>query len=120
MKYGVKVICTYSVGENCRKYYEQSVLSVNADSFDEAYKKAEKYVNKNCDEHTNPNGECVKTEKVEFLDCFLAMDEEEDVQEIYAAYTKNKTPLKEEEFYNVITDQCHPDELYDLRYAEFN
>ena len=30
------------------------------------------------------------------------------------------TNLKEEEFYHVITDQCDPDELYDLRYAEFN
>ena len=39
MKYGVKVIYTYSVGEDCRKFYEGQILSVNAESFDEAMKK---------------------------------------------------------------------------------
>ena len=120
MKYGVKLIYTYSVSDDRKKYYEESILSVDAESFDEAYKKAEKYAKEYCDEHLNPNGELVKTEKFELLDCFLAFDEENGVQELYSAITKNKTSLCEEEFYRAITGQCDAEELYELRYEEFN
>lgn len=120
MKYGVKVIYTYSVGENSRKYYEESILSVTAESFEEAYEKAEGYAKENSDEHINPHGELVKTEKIEMLDCFLAGDKENDVQEIYSSINNNKTSLNEEEFYDAITTQCSTEELYDLRYEEFN
>ncbi|MBR3942309.1 MAG: DUF4288 domain-containing protein [Clostridia bacterium] len=120
MKYGVKVIYTYSVGEDCRKFYEEQILSVNAESFDEAYEKAEQYTAEYDAEHTNPKGELVKTEKVEFVDCFLAFDEEGDVQEIYSSTTQNKTSLTDEQFYIAISNQCTNEELYDLRYEEFN
>ncbi len=120
MKYGVKVIYTYSVGEDCRKFYEEQILSVNAESFDDAYEKAEQYTSEYDTEHTNPKGEMVKTEKVEFVDCFLAFDEEGDVQEIYSSTTQNKTSLTDEQFYIAISNQCTNEELYDLRYEEFN
>ncbi|MBR2471174.1 MAG: DUF4288 domain-containing protein [Clostridia bacterium] len=120
MKYGVKVIYTYSVGKDCRKFYEEQILSVNAESFDEAYKKAEQYVAGYDAEHTNPKGELVKTVKVDFADCFLAFDEEGDVQEIYSSITKNKTSLIDEQFYIAIKNQCTNEELFDLRYKEFN
>ena len=119
MKYGVKVIYTYSVA-NRKKYYEEMILSVEAESFDKAYEKAEKYAEGYCDEHINPNGELVKTEKIELLDCFLAYDEENDVQELYSAITKNNTSLREEEFYLAFSEQCDAEELYDLRFEEFN
>ena len=54
------------------------------------------------------------------VDNGYAFDEEEDVQEIYSSTMKNKTSLSEEEFYNVIKSQCDVDEMYDLRYKEFN
>ena len=120
MKYGVKVIYTYSVGEDCRKFYEEQILSVNAESFDDAYEKAEQYTSEYDTEHTNPKGEMVKMEKVEFVDCFLAFDEEGDVQEIYSSTTQNKTSLTDEQFYIAISNQCTNEELYDLRYEEFN
>ena len=120
MKYGVKVIYTYSVGEDCRKFYEEQILSVNAESFDDAYEKAEQYTSEYDTEHTNPKGEMVKTEKVEFVDCFLAFDEDGDVQEIYSSITQNKTSLTDEQFYIAISNQCTNEELYDLRYEEFN
>jgi len=120
MKYGVKLIYTYSVGEDCRKFYEEQILSVNAESFDDAYEKAEQYTSEYDTEHTNPKGEMVKTEKVEFVDCFLAFDEEGDVQEIYSSTTQNKTSLTDEQFYIAISNQCTNEELYDLRYEEFN
>ncbi|MBO5409172.1 MAG: DUF4288 domain-containing protein [Clostridia bacterium] len=120
MKYGVKVIYTYSVGENCRKYYEEQILLVDAKSFDEAYEKAKKYIAVYDIEHKNPQGELVQTEKIELLDCFHAFDEEEDVQEVYSSTMKNQTSLSEEEFYQTITNQCDDEEMYALRYEEFN
>ena len=64
MKYGVKVIYTYTVGNNYKKYYEEQILSVNAGSFEEAYEKAEKYAAGYNDAYTNPRGDMFKTEKI--------------------------------------------------------
>ena len=43
MKYSVKVIFTYSVEPDNRKFYEESIYLVDAESFDDAYRKAEEY-----------------------------------------------------------------------------
>ena len=120
MKYGVKVIFTYSVEPDNRKFYEESIYLVDAESFDDAYEKAEEYTKEIDLEYTNPKGQKVKTEKIDFVDCFLACDEEDGVQEIYSATFKNKSSLSEEGFYKAITNQCDADELFDLRYEEFN
>ena len=120
MKYGVKVILTYSVEPDNRKFYEESIYLVDADSFDDAYRKAEEYAKDFDLEHTNPKGQKVKTEKIDFVDCFLAFDDEKGVQEIYSATFKNKSALQEQAFYELITIQCDKDELFDLRYKEFN
>lgn len=117
--YGVKIMYTYLV-DNKKRFYEEMIVSVKASSFDEAYSKADKYAQQNCDEHLNPNGETVKTLGYELLDCFLAFDAENDICEIYSMYTNNKSQLTDDEFYEAITTQCAPDELYDLRYKEFN
>ena len=41
MKYGVKVILTYSVEPDNRKFYEESIYLVEAESFEDAYEKVE-------------------------------------------------------------------------------
>ncbi len=120
MKYGVKVILTYSVEPDNRKFYEESIYLVDAKSFDNAYEKAEEYTREFDLEYTNPKGQKVKTEKIDFVDCFLAFDEENGVQEIYSTTFKNKSSLSDEDFYEAITNQCDTDEMYDLRYDEFN
>ena len=120
MTYAVKVIYTYSVGDTGRKLYEQSILSVKADSFDEAYEKAEKYAHSCCLDYENPAGERVRTDGFELLDCFLAFDEDDDVQELHSCFTRNKTQLDEAAYYAAITDQCDEDELLPLRNSEFN
>ena len=120
MKYGVKVILTYSVEPDNRKFYEESIYLVEAESFEDAYEKAEEYTRGFDLEHTNPKGQKVKTEKIDFVDCFLAFDEEDVVQEIYSATFKNESSLSDEDFYEAITNQCDAEEMYDLRYDECN
>ena len=120
MKYGVKVIFTYSVEPDNRKFYEETIYLVDAESFDDAYKKTEEYTKGFDLERINPKRQKVKTEKIDFVDCFLAFEEENGVQEIYSTIFKNEFSLSEDEFYNAITNQCNVDEKYDLRYEEFN
>jgi len=120
MKYGVKVIFTYSVEPDNKKFYEETIYLVDAGSFDDAYEKAEEYIKYFDMEHINPKGQKVKTEKIDFVDCFLVFDKEGRVQEIYSTILKNKSSLSDNDFYNAISIQCDEDELYDLRYKEFN
>lgn len=120
MKYGVKVLSTYSVGDSENKFYEETIFMVEAKSFDEAFEKTENYVKKYDYNHLNLSNELVKRERAEVLDCFFAVDEEDDVQEIYSAVTQNKTRLSEEEFYEAVTYQCRAEEMYDLRDKDFN
>ena len=120
MKYGVKVIFTYSVEPDNRRFYEESIYLVNAESFDDAYKMAEKHTNDMDLEYINPSGQKVRTEKIDFVDCFLAFDEENGVQEVYSTIFKNKSSLSENNFYKAITYECDAEELFDLRYQEFN
>lgn len=120
MKYGVKVIFTYSVEPDNRRFYEESIYLVDAESFDDAYKKAEEYASGYDLEYINPKGQKAKTDKIDFVDCFLALDEEDGVQEIYSTIFKNNSSLSENDFYKAITDECDAEELFDLRYQEFN
>ena len=119
--YGVKVIYKYTVGNGDNTvFFEEQILMVKADSFDEAYELAEKYADKCCDEHINPYGQSVKSEIYKMADCFLAFDEEDNVTEVYSMVTKNKTNLSKDEFADILTNQCSKEEMYVLRYKEFN
>lgn len=114
MKYSVKILYTYSVGQ--RKFYETSILLTEANSFDEAYNKAENFALQNTEEYTNVSSETVKTEKIEILDCFCAYDEEESISEVYSSFTTNSTALNETDFYSALTHQCDETELHELRH----
>lgn len=120
MIYGVKVIHTHAVGENDRRYYEELILRVDADSFDDAYEKAEQYMKGAVCEYRNPEGETVRTISIEAVDCFLAYEPEGDVQEVYSSFSCNHSPLSEEEYYKVILSSCEEEELRHLRNSEFN
>ena len=120
MTYGVKVIHTHTVGENDQRYYETLILRVEADSFDDAYKKAELYMKNAVCRYKNPKGDTVKTLSIEAVDCFLAFEPEGDVQEIYSSLSINNSSLTEEEYYKAISSSCGEEELRPLRNAEFN
>lgn len=121
MKYGVRVLFTYSVTNHEKNFYEQTIYLVEAESYDEAYLKTEKYINKYEYDHLNPNNELVKRERIELIDCFCVVEEDdEDVEEIYSCIIQNTTLLNEDEFYEAIVSQCDADQMYDLRYKEFN
>ena len=120
MIYGVKVIHTHTVGENDQRYYEELILRVEADSFDDAYEKAELYMKDAVCRYQNQKGETVKTLSIEAVNCFLAFEPDGDVQEMYSSFSINNSPLTEEEYYKAISSSCGEKELHPLRNAEFN
>ena len=120
MTYGVKVIHTHTVGENDQRYYETLILRVEADSFDDAYEKAELYMKDAVCEYINPKGDLVKTLRIEAVNCFLAYEPEGDVQEVYSSFSSNHSSLTEEEYYEAISSSCWEEELRPLRNAKFN
>lgn len=120
MIYGVKVIHTHTVGSEDRRFYEELILMVRADSFDEAYEKAEQHMRDEICDYTNIYGERVKTHRLEAVDCYLALDPEGDVQEVYSSFSTNRGSLNEDEYYRIIADQCEEKDLRPLRNKDFN
>ncbi len=109
--YGVQIVLRHSVqdhGTVLEQKYEEMVLAVKAQDPDEAFAKAEKYAEKYCDAYENPDGDTVKIEVAVVPDCFEAYDEEDGVTELYS------------KFYSGEGKPCGPDELFSLRYKEFN
>ncbi len=81
--YGVKIL--YRIEAGADVFYEESVVRVQAGSFDEAFRKAEEYAQGECmDEYENPYGETVRQSVAQIVDCFEAFDSEGDVQEVYS------------------------------------
>ena len=100
MTFGVKAIHIISIGNADQRLYEEIILRVEANSFDEAYNKAAHYLKSSVLDHMNPNGEHVKTVEITAIDCFLAADPEREVQEIYSSFFSNTTSLSEADFQN--------------------
>ncbi len=113
MRYGVKVMNTYCVED--KRFYEESILMLNASSFDDALDKAEVYMDDCEKEYENCDDKIVKLEKTEVLDCFLVYEDDEIV-EVYSSFSTNKTFLSDDDFYKAITDIADADKLYPLRH----
>lgn len=120
MLYGVKVILTQTVGIEDRRFYEELILTVNAKDYDEAYEKAEEYMQGYDFEYVNIFGENVKTFSIEAINCFLAVDPMGDVQEVFSSFSTNRSNLSEDDYYRLITSQCEEKELRPLRNSEYN
>lgn len=115
MTFCVKMYTTYFIASKAKRIYEESIVMVDAESFDDAYEKAEEYIEDVDWEYTNKDNETVKIENIEFVDCFKAFDEENGFLEIYSCFRMNKTELDEASFYAAISDCCTPDEIDGLR-----
>ena len=99
--YHVKLLLKYTVKEQI--FYEESILQVDAGSFDEAYQKAEIYVKQTMDnKRRNMYGDTVHCTVVDYLDCFQSDDVESEFSE---------TKLVE-----LLSNSCTREEMLPLRY----
>ena len=115
MRYGVKVMYTYFIECENKRFFEESVLLVNADSFSDALHKAEAYAKDREREYINCDNQVVKIEKIEAVDSFLVFEDEETV-EVYSSFKINKTLLTDDEVYEILCDTADSKELYPLRH----
>lgn len=121
MKYSVKLIIK-STAETGEVSLEESILMMNADSFDDAYDKAERYVEENgvCDPYENIFGKRVTVEVVSYADCFrVDEDEDETVTEVYSSIVRPNAELTEETIVAVHEASASEEERKPFRYAEF-
>jgi len=115
MKYSVKLIIRHTV-ETGEVFLEESVLMLNADSFDDAYSKAERYVKENgvCAEYKNIYGTRVHTEIISYADCFSIYDDE-DVVEVYSTIRRSRKAMPENTIISVLEDSCTRKDMLPLR-----
>ena len=115
MKHSVKLVIKHSV-ETGEVFLEEAVLLLEADSFDEAYLKAEQYVQENeiCGSYDNMYGHRVHSEVVSFADCFSVYDDG-DVIEVYASLRKCSDPLHEDAAIAFLENSCTREEMLPLR-----
>jgi len=116
--YGVKVVYKYVFGAGKKPpVYEEQVLYLEAESFDDALNKAEDYAETYCvcGEQVNPAGETVRIECYWILDCYMS-----DQEEAYSRLFNNQTGLDEEAMIDMLSDNCSRGERSPLRSARYN
>ena len=113
--YHVKLLLKYTVKEQI--FYEESILQVDAGSFDEAYQKAENYVSRMIEKKKkNMYGDTVHCSIVDYLDCFQSDNIEDDVQEVYSRIFQNHSEFSETKLVELLSDSCTREEMLPLRY----
>ena len=114
MKYSVKLIIRHTV-ETGEVFLEESIIMLDADSFDDAYLKAEQYVEEYGvnDTYQNMYGKTVKSEVISFADCFSVF--EDDVMEVYSSFIKCREDLPEEAVMAFWEEDCSRKDLLPLR-----
>ena len=110
--FGVKLIFKYVVNSEMPKVlYEEQILRIKAESFDNAYQKADEYIASYIDKYTNINGDIVEISLYKEVDCFLCYEEDDGIQEVYSGFLKlDDNALKS------ITTPCEIDDLFILRH----
>ena len=116
MKYSVKLIIKHTV-ESGEVFLEQSIIMLDANSFDDAYLRAEQYVNDNeiCCTYNNMYGMEVQSSLVSFADCF-SVYEDEDVIEVYSNMIKCSDELHEDKLIALHTNLCEREDMLSLRH----
>ena len=73
-----------------RTFYEESILLVQADSFEAAYKTAEEQAKENCETYRNKYAQTVRVTLYSAVDCFLLADTPKHGTEVYSSIFRQK------------------------------
>lgn len=97
-------------------FFEESILLVQASSFDEAYNSAENKAKNDNDIYENKYGQIVKREFFKSIDCFHLFDSPESGSEIYSAFFRKGQGEDEKILLDQRYHYCVGDELHPLRH----
>ena len=130
--YGVKLVYQYTVMgapnphlldehyDSEFDFFEESILLVRAESFEEALSRASEIAKKNVEAYPNIYGQTVAKTFCGAVDCFLMADKLETGTELYATFKKVRHPASSDEFlarsYDAELDNTEP--LYKLRQSD--
>ena len=119
MKYSVKLLIK-STAESGEVSIEESILMLDANSFDDAYDKVEHYVEMRgvCDSYVNIFGKRVDVEVVSYADCFQ-IDEDDEVTEVYSSIMCPDAKRTEEMIVAVHEASASEEERKPFQYAEY-
>ena len=120
MKYSVKMIIRHAT-EMGEVFLEESILLMDATSFDDAYLKAVQYVKENeiCAAYDNMYGKHVNSELLSFADCFSVYYDDDDVVEVYSSVKRCNDKMQEADILSVLEASCTREEMRPLRqYAD--
>lgn len=119
MKYSVKLLIK-STAESGEVSIEESILMLDANSFDDAYDKVERYVEEYgvCVPYENIFGKRVDIEVVSYADCFR-IDEDDEVTEVYSSIVRPNAELTEETIVAVHEASASKEERKPFLDAEF-
>jgi len=117
--YSVKLIYKYTVtGEPdpilVDKFYEESVVLVVADSFEEAYKVAES--NASMDVYMNKYGQTVTMELYDAVDCFRFYEQPQALTEVYSTIFSDDANTDIESLVDKRYERCTIEEMHVLRH----
>ncbi|MBZ9685955.1 DUF4288 domain-containing protein [Clostridium estertheticum] len=94
---------------NNNKTYEESIVLIKAQSFDHAYKSAEKKAREMEMDYTNPYGELINHKFIEAIDCFSIIDELSTGVEMYSRFLRVPKSVDTGDF----IDRYYPDTIED-------
>ena len=102
---------------NSYKNYEESIIIVKAQSFEHAYKIAEKKAREMELEYHNPYGELVNTKFIQAIDCFIISEESLSTGvEIYWRHLRVPKDMNTEDF----LDRYYPETIEDSSEIDYN
>jgi hypothetical protein len=107
------------------KTYEESIILVKAQSFDQAYSIAEKKAKEGEFDYRNPYGEAVEWKYVDALDCFILIDEKlQSGTELYSRFLRVPKNITNEKViahhYLETVEENVVDQNFILRNMDFN
>ena len=101
---------------NNYKTYEESIILIKAQSFDSAYKIAEKKAREMEMDYTNPYGELINYKFIEAISCFSIIDELSTGVEIYSRFLRVPKPVDTGDF----LDRYYPDTIENNSGVDYN
>lgn len=102
---------------NTCKVYEESIILVKAQSFEHAYRIAEKKAKSMEIDYTNPYGESVRWKFVEAIDCFSIFEDKLFTGvELYSRRIRENMDVDSDDF----MDRYYPDTIKDKSDIDYN
>ncbi len=97
-------------------FFEESILLVEASSFDEAYQIAKTTAQKENEVYENKYGQMVKREFYKSIDCFHLFDSPQSTMEVYSTFFLKKQSEEEQILFDKRYNHCTAEELHLLRH----